>query len=171
VIGPVQRFTPPEAAKAVTVEGDLEQMLIDGKIDAYLAPNIADAKKLEGERKLRSIFPDTEAEERAYYARTGIFPLNHAMVIHKDWLAQYPQAPKAVFDACCASKAAYYAANGMTDPWGGPSDTDVMPFGLTEKNRSDVQTLWRYLHEQGFISRVPEMEPSFVEGAAGFVDL
>jgi hypothetical protein len=168
VIGPVQRFTPPAAAKAVTVEGDLEQMLIDGEIDAYLAPSVQDEKRPEGERRLRPIFPDTEAEERDYYARTGIFPLNHAMVIHKDWLAKYPGAPKAVFDACCASKAAYHAANGMKDPWGAPADADVMPFGLTEKNRADVQTLWRYLHEQQFISRVPEIEPLFVEGAAGF---
>ena len=170
VAGPVQRFTPPADAAVQTVEGDLEQMVIDGTIDAILAPSIKDGEKPEADRKLRPLFPDTEAAERDYFARTGIYPLNHAVVIHESTLAKFPHAPKVLFDAYCASKKQFYDEGGTLNPWGDDMDNDPIPFGLTDKNREIVQTLFRYLHEQQFISRVPEIDPLFADGAAGFGD-
>jgi len=174
VAGPEQRFAPPDEAAVRTVEGDLEQMVIDGKIDAFLAPFTEDGRKPEGERQLRPLLPDTEAAERDYFARTGIYPLNHAVVIHETCLAQYPAAPKALFEACCASKQQFYADGGNLNPWGeragDPAGDDPIPFGLTDKNREIVGTLWRYLFEQKLISRIPDIDPLFADGAAGFVD-
>ena len=170
VAGPKQRFVPPDEASVKTVEGDLERMVIDGKIDAFLAPFTEDSKKPEDEQQLRPLLPDTEAAERDYFARTGIYPLNHAVVIHETCLANHPAAPKALFDACCASKRKFYADGGNLNPWGDPAGDDPIPFGLTEKNREIVGTLFGYLFEQKLISRVPDIDPLFVDGAAGFVD-
>lgn len=174
VAGLEQRFAPPEEAAVKTVADDLEQMVIDGAIDAILAPSVQDGKKPEAERMLRPLFPDTEAAERDYFARTGIYPLNHAVVIHKSTLAKYPGAPRALFEAYCASKKRFYEEGGNLNPWGDEggdqTNDDPIPFGLTDKNREIVQTLFRYLHEQQFISRVPDIDPLFVDGAAGFVD-
>jgi len=165
-----QRFAPPDEARVEAIDGDLEQMVVDGKIDAFLAPSVKDSRKPEGERQLRPIFPDTEAAERDYFARTGIYPLNHAVVIHQSCLAKFPDAPKALFDAYCASKKQFYADGGNLNPWGDAMDQDPIPFGLTAKNREIVQTLLRYLHEQKFISRLPDIDPLFAAGAADFVD-
>jgi len=170
VIGPNPRFTPPDEATVRSVDGDLEQLVIAGEIDALLAARTTDEKKPAGERQLRPLMPDTEAAERDYYARTGIYPLNHAVVIHEDVLAAHPDLPRAVFDACCASKHQFYAEQGMRDPWGAPTDVDPIPFGMTAKNREISQTLLRYLHEQKFIGRIPDLEPMFVAGAAEWVD-
>jgi 4,5-dihydroxyphthalate decarboxylase len=170
VAGPKQRFVPPEEAGVKTVDGDVEQMLIDGAIDAYLGPSTEDGKKPESERKLRRVLPNTEAAERDYFARTGIYPLNHVVVIHETCLAKYPDAPKAMFDAYCASKKQFYAEGGNLNPWGDVSDEDPIPFGFTDKNLEIVQTMFRYLHEQKFITTVPDIEPLFVTGAADFVD-
>lgn len=170
VAGSKQRFAPPDEAAVKTVEGDLERMVIDGEIDAFLAPSTQDGKKPESERKLRPLLPDTEAAERDYFARTGIYPLNHAVVIHETTLAKYPEAPKAMFDAYCASKKRFYAEGGNLNPWGDGVDDDPIPFGLTDKNREIVNTLFRYLNEQKFISKLPDIDPLFVEGAADFVD-
>jgi len=174
VAGPKQRFVPPAEAAVRTVEGDLERMVADGEIDAFLAPFTQDSKKPEAERQLRPLLPDTEAAERDYFARTGIYPLNHAMVIHETCLAKHPAAPKVLFEAFCASKKQFYAEGGNLNPWGdpgdGPAGDDPIPFGLSEKNREIVGTLWRYLCEQKLISRIPDMESLFVDGAAGFVD-
>lgn len=170
VAGPKQRFVPPAEAAVQTVGGDIEQMVIDGKIDGVLAPSTEDGKKPENERKLRPLLPDTETAERNYFARTGIYPLNHAVVIHERCLAQHPMAPKVVFEACCASKRQFYAGGGNLTPWGDPREGDAMPFGLTEKNREIVATLWRYLLEQKLINRIPDMDALFVDGAAGFTD-
>jgi 4,5-dihydroxyphthalate decarboxylase len=165
-----QRFAPPDEARVEAVDGDLEQMVIDGTIDAILAPGTKDGRKPEGERQLRPIFPDTEAAERDYFARTGIYPLNHAVVIHQSCLAKFPEAPKSLFDAYCASKKRFYADGGNLNPWGDAMDQDPIPFGLTGKNREIVQTLFRYLHEQKFIGRLPDLDPLFADGAADWVD-
>jgi 4,5-dihydroxyphthalate decarboxylase len=170
IAGSKQRFAPPDEAKVRTVEGDLEQMVIDGEIHAYLAPGTQDGNKPEGERKLRPLLPDTEAAERDYFARTGIYPLNHAVVIHESCLAKHPAAPKALFDAYCASKKQFYAEGGNTNPWGDASIEDFVSFGLTTQNREIVGTLLRYLFEQKFISRIPDMDLLFADGAAEFVD-
>jgi 4,5-dihydroxyphthalate decarboxylase len=174
VTGPKQRFVPPDEASVRTVEGNLEQMVVDGKIDAFLAPFTEDSKKAEDERQLRPLIPNTEIAERDYFARTGIYPLNHAVVIHETCLVKHPAAAKALFDACCASKKQFYADGGNLNPWGDQGGDaggdDFIPFGLTEKNREIVATLWRYLLEQKLISRIPDMDPLFADGAAGFVD-
>jgi 4,5-dihydroxyphthalate decarboxylase len=162
VAGPVQRFVPPAEAAVQTVAGDIEQMVIDGKIDAFLAPGTEDSKKTENEQQLRPLLH--------YFARTGIYPLNHAVVIHGNCLAKFPAAPKALFEACCASKKQFYADGGNLNPWGDAPGDDPMPFGLTKKNREIVATLWRYLLEQKLISRIPDMDTLFVDGAAGLVD-
>jgi len=170
VSGRKQRFEPPVEARVEPVDGDLEQMVIDGTIDAILAPSVKDSRLPESERRLRPLFPDTEAAERDYFARTGIYPLNHAVVIHRSCLDRFPGAPKSLFHAYCASKKRFYAEGGNTNPWGDAMDGDPIPFGLTDKNREIVQTLFRYLHEQKFISRVPDIDPLFADGAAAFID-
>jgi 4,5-dihydroxyphthalate decarboxylase len=170
VAGPIQRFVPPAEAAVRTVQGDIEQLVIDGKIDAVLAPGTEDSKRPQHERRLRPLLPDTESAERDYYARTGIYPFNHAVVIHQNCLASFPAAPQALFEACCASKRKFYADGGNLNPWGDSQAADPIPFGLTAKNREIVGTLWRYLQEQKLINHIPDIEMLFVDGAAGFVD-
>jgi len=170
VSGRQQRFAPPEEAAVQIVDGDLEKMVINGEIDALLAPSTSDGSNPENERLLRPLFPDTQAAERDYFTRTGIYPLNHAVVIHEDTLAKFPNAPKALFDAYCASKKQFYEEGGNLNPWGDAVSEDPIPFGLTDKNKEIVHTLFRYLHEQKFISKIPEMEQIFVDGAIDYVD-
>ncbi len=166
-----QRFTPPAEAGVEALDEDLEQLVIDGKIDAFLAPSTKDGKNPAGEQKLRQLFPDTESEERDYFGRTGIFPLNHAVVIHEDILAKFPKCPKPLFDAYCASKKQFYTDGGNLNPWGDDAaGHDFIQFGLTDKNREIVATLMRYLHEQKFISQVPDIDGLFIDGAAEWVD-
>ncbi|MEE2655589.1 MAG: hypothetical protein VX434_07500 [Pseudomonadota bacterium] len=166
-----QRFLPPEEVGVQALDEDLEKLVIDGEIDAFLAPSTKDGKKPKEEQKLRRLFPDTEAEERKYFDRTGIYPLNHAVVIHQDILAAHPNCPKPMFDAYCSSKKQFYAEGGGLNPWGDEeTGHDFIKFGLTEKNREIVGTLFRYLHEQKFINNVPEINGLFVEGADKWED-
>ena len=166
-----QRFLPPKEAGVQALDEDLEKLVIDGKIDAFLAPSTRDGKKPREEQKLRRLFLDTEAEEKNYFDRTGIYPLNHTVVIHKDILAAHPNCPKPMFDAYCSSKKQFYAEGGGLNPWGDEeTGHDFIKFGLTAKNREIVGTLFRYLHEQKFINNVPEINGLFVEGADKWED-
>ena len=170
VAGSSRRFAPPAEAAVQTVEDDPEQLVIDGKIDAFLVPSTNDSKRPEGEQLLRPLMPDTEAAERDYFARTGIFPLNHAVVLHKTVLEKFPEAPQALFKAYCASKKQFYDEGGRVNPWGDETNDDLIPFGFTVKNREIVEKLFGYLHEQKFISRIPDIEPIFADGAMNFLD-
>jgi 4,5-dihydroxyphthalate decarboxylase len=170
VVGPKPRFSPPSEAGVEAVAGDIGQMVLDGEIDAYPAPSLRGIKNPEDREKLRPLILDNEAAERDYYARTGIYRLNHAVVIHADCLAQHPGLARPLFDAYSASKKQFYAEGGNTNPWGDTQDDDPIPFGLTAKNSEVVEMLFRYLHEQKFISKVPNIDDMFVDDAATFVD-
>ena len=165
-----QRFIPPEEASVEIVEGDLEQLVVEGVIDAFLAPITKDEQNPEEERKLRPIFPDTESEERNYYKNTGIYPLNHTIVIHNDVLVKHPSLPLTLFNAFCHSKEKFYKEEGMQDPWGETTSNDYMSFGLSDKNIEIVNILLGYLFEQKLITKIPNIEELFIKGALDFTE-
>ena len=170
VTGKNQRFTPPEEASVEIIEGDLEQLVVEGSIDAFLAPVTKDEQNPYEERKLRPIFPDTEIEERKYLKKTGIYPLNHTIVIHNNTLLEHPSLPLTLFNAFCHSKEKFYKEEGMQDPWGETTNNDYMSFGLSDKNVEIVNILLGYLFEQKLITKIPIIEELFIKGALDFTE-
>ena len=178
--GRVQRFPPPGEADVTTVDEEPEDMLLAGKLDALLAVQVKDSQLPPSQRKLRPLLPDVETEERAYYAKTGFYPLNHTVVIDRALAAQHPDLPRAIVAAYGAAKqAAYKRKLGATlMPWGERRWADAMeffggdplPHGLTAKNREQVAALTRYVHEQGLIATAPSVDELFVPGAAAFTE-
>jgi 4,5-dihydroxyphthalate decarboxylase len=65
------------------------QMLLDGELDAVLG------EKSE-HPDLRPLFAETPAEERAWFARHGIVPINHMVVVRQDLSATHPEAVREV---------------------------------------------------------------------------
>ncbi len=170
VTGKNQRFTPPEEASVEIIEGDLEQLVVEGSIDAFLAPVTKDEQNPYEERKLRPIFPNTESEERKYFKKTGIYPLNHTIVIHNNTLSEHPSLPLTLFNAFCHSKEKFYKEEGMQDPWGETTNNDYMSFGLSDKNVEIVNILLGYLFEQKLITKIPIIEELFIKGALDFTE-
>ena len=64
----------------------------------------------------------------------------------------------------------FYNQNGIYSPWGEKIEYDPIQFGLTNKNTKVIETLLRYLFEQKFISKIPNLESLFVEGSKDFID-
>ena len=172
------RFAAPEGARVTIVEGDLEQMLIDGEIDAFITTTLRDERLPQAERRLRRLIPDVENAEREYYRTTGIYPINHCVVIRTDVLERMPDLPRVLFDRYTTAKRdAYRRRVGATLlPWARLNWSDVfdffggdpIAFGLTDANRMVVSKLIDYLHEQNFISKKPVLESLFVPGSADF---
>ena len=69
----------------------LAQMLATGEIDAFHTARMPST--FDGKNVVR-LFPDFVTEEKAYYKKTGIFPIMHTVVIKRDvyeknrWIAQ-----------------------------------------------------------------------------------
>ncbi len=156
---------------------ELGAMLEAGEIDALIS---ADNPKciLENSPKVGRLFPDYPAVERAYYKRTGIFPIMHTVVIRRDLLEQNPWLAKAIYESFCdAKKAAVndYEHNlifnnmGIMFPWFSQlinDDRAVLgddwwPYGIGA-NRKAIDAILRYHFEQGVTDRLFKIEDIFV---------
>ncbi|HEY0337791.1 MAG TPA: hypothetical protein VGC70_10680 [Burkholderiales bacterium] len=171
VTRPKQRFPFPAGAKVETTTADLEQLLLDGAIDAMLGFALKDSLLPAQQRKLRPLLVDAEREERAYYERTSIYPIMHCVIIRNDVLNRAP----ALVDAVCrayatAKERAYSRQLGATlVPWGKNYwartfelfGGDPLSYGWTAVNRRVVERLAQYLHQQRFIADVPDVAKLF----------
>lgn len=173
-----RRVAPPAGARVTEVSTDLESMLVAGELDAIMSFGPQDEKLPAGQRKLRRLLADPEQVEKAYYRDTGIYPINHCVVIRNDVIERIPRITEILFKAYARSKAAAYQRRiGATMiPWGKHYWTETMaffgddplPYGLTETNRKVVGKLIGYLHEQKLISRAPAVDELFVKGSANY---
>jgi 4,5-dihydroxyphthalate decarboxylase len=167
-------ITPPGIDIAPITQGKtLDEMLISGEIDALHTPR-APNSYLAGNPNVRRLWEDTEAEELAYFARTGIFPIMHVVVIRRDvyeqnrWMARslmkaFTEAKKIVTDRAEETAAmssmlpfSYLAARKARETMG----DDYWSYGL-EANRETLATFLRYSYDQGLITKLHEPEDLF----------
>jgi len=151
---------------------DESDLLLDGDVDALF--HAAEFKVfLEGNPKIKRLFDDPRAVERDYFARTGIFPVMHAVAIRNDLIDANPWLPRAVFDAYSQAKKRRYEAMRMgwvmeTLPWFGQEldetrrlmGDNFWPYGIAA-NKTALNALFRYSHEQGLASRRLTVEELF----------
>jgi 4,5-dihydroxyphthalate decarboxylase len=155
------------------LEQDMGPMLESGQLDAIISPN---APKALGwpNSPIRHLFPDYRKTERAYFAKTGIFPIMHTIVLRKDVFEAHPWAAKSLFEAFVKAKEWAYAQLMETDalkltlPWvvAETEETrrlmghDFWPYGV-ELNRVSLEAVPQYLHEQHLAPRKPSVEELF----------
>jgi len=148
-------------------------MLRDGELDALFTAR-APSSFLNGEPHIARLFPDTRAAEKAYFKKTGLFPIMHLIGIRKALVEQYPWLPTSVYKAFCEAKALAMAdlrdvnALMVTLPWleAETSETmaamgrDFWKYGIAE-NMPEIEALTRYAYEQGLIERKVAVEELF----------
>jgi 4,5-dihydroxyphthalate decarboxylase len=100
-----------------------------------------------------------------YFQRTGIFPIMHLMGIRKEIIDRYPWVAKSLYQAFNQSKA--IAMERMINPrivplawyreaWEEQQailGADPWQYGLTDRNRIQLERLIASSHAQGLISR------------------
>ena len=159
------------------LEQDMGPMLEAGEIDAIISPN-APAALAWPDSPIRRLFTDYRQTEKAYFARTGIFPIMHTIVLRKDVYEKHPWAAASLFDAFVKAKEWAYQqlietdALKLTLPWvvAEMEETrrimghDFWPYGI-EPNRLSLQALPQYLYEQHLAPRVPAIEELFAPDA------
>jgi 4,5-dihydroxyphthalate decarboxylase len=155
------------------LEQDMGPMLDSGEIDAIISPNAP--RSLERpDPPVRRLFEDYRTAEKAYYAKTGIFPIMHTVVFRREVYEAYPWAATSLYEAFIAAKKWAYAQLAETDalkltlPWvvAELEETrrimgdDFWPYGL-ERNRTSLEALPQFLHEQHLAPRIPKIEELF----------
>jgi 4,5-dihydroxyphthalate decarboxylase len=58
----------------------LSGMLVTGEIDALYTPRVP-RPYLEGDPRVRRLFPDVRAAEESYFRQTRIFPIMHVVAV------------------------------------------------------------------------------------------
>lgn len=154
-------------------DGDtLSDALAAGRIDAMLGAQKPDCMGVAD--NVARLFPDYRAVERAYYVKTGHFPVMHTMVFREKLYRDNPWIGDAMFRACEEAKARAVLEMGFSgalrtmSPWL-PADVeeidelfggDAWPYGL-EPNREHLGAMVRYLVEEGFLAEAPALDDLF----------
>lgn len=152
---------------------DESELLVDGDVDAVF--HAADLAAFQaGHPKVARLFSDSRKAERAYFAKTGIFPIMHAVAVRQDAIEKHSWLPKALFDGYSQAKQLTYeymkqAAWFKTSlPWVAQELEDTVklmgdnywPYGI-EPNRKSLTTLLQYAYEQGLAKRKLSIEELF----------
>jgi len=171
---------PPEIKVSLIPEDKtLNGMLESGEIDGLISAR-SPSCFVKGSPKVRRLFPNYKEVEMDYYKRTKIFPIMHVLVIRKDLYDRHPWVARSLYKAFCQSKdraiQAMHISNTLacTLPWLSAEiellkslfGSDWWPYGI-EPNRHLLETLIRYMGEQGLIDRPVKLEELFAPNTAG----
>jgi 4,5-dihydroxyphthalate decarboxylase len=115
------------------------QMLVDGELDAVLGEKVEHPD-------LKPLFPDVGREEKSWFARHGVTPINHMIVVSERLVENHPGAVREV--SCLLHESAERA------PAASPR------FNAEDLCRS-LEMIIRYAAQQGLIPRVYTLDELF----------
>ncbi len=158
--------TPIPANVEMIAEGDdLTSMLLAGDIDAVVGANIVHPD-------VTTLIPGTEAAGLDAFRRTGLYPINHLVVVKDELLVQYPDLADELFDAFARSKEQYVERlrkGGIAAPdhsdrmYSAVMDitgADPLPYGI-EPNRPTLERLVSMAVAQGILIDPPAIDTFF----------
>jgi 4,5-dihydroxyphthalate decarboxylase len=155
---------------------DVEAMLLEGEIDAMIAPNVT-RMIAEGDPRVARLFPNYREIEAEYYRRTGLFPIMHVTTLPSKIAQKHPWVVESLVLAFEEAKQLAYKrlANPRNVPlawyrsyWEeerallGP---DPWEYGLSELNRRNFGTLAGWVHAQVLVGARPRLEDLFPKEA------
>ena len=165
---------PADVRKDAVPDGrNLGDMVAAGELDAFIG---ARRPAAFASGRVRRLFPDFRRVERAYYEKTGIFPIMHAVVLKEELAQRHPWLPRSLYDAFVEAKRIAYqrldftAALPVSLPWlvAEVEETralmgdDPFPYGVA-RNRKTLETLAGYTFRQGLAPRHLTIEEMFWE--------
>jgi 4,5-dihydroxyphthalate decarboxylase len=115
------------------------QMLLDGELDAVLG----EKSELPG---LKPLFPDAAGEEKSWFAKHKVVPINHMVVVSDTLSKNHPDAVREVFRLLRESAALAPAASPQYSP---------------EEMRRSLQLIIQYTGQQGLIPRAFAVDELF----------
>jgi 4,5-dihydroxyphthalate decarboxylase len=118
---------------------EIVQMLLDGELDAVLGEKV-------DRPGLRPLFPDVAAEEQAWFAKHGVLPINHMVVVSATLSKNHPEVVREVLRLLRESAALAPA---------------VAPRFSDDEMRRSLGLIIRYTAQQGLIPRAYAVDELF----------
>src|SRR5579885_3441034 len=176
-------FKPPPGVtvKQIPLEKNIGAMLIAGELDATLlyfpnahrTPNLIDRSTadLANHPEIKSIFPDPTAEGMRYYKKTGIYPINHGMVVKREIAERHPwvvlnlfrafEEARKIADRERIDQLEYYFESGLLSKEAQAAVREPLLRHGMRANRKVLETAAQYSHEQGLTPHVMKMDDIF----------
>lgn len=167
---------PPGARIRFMKRGQtISDVLESGEVDGALIHQTP-ACFASGSPRVKRLFPDYRAAETAYYARTGIHPMMHCVVLRRDVHDRNPWVLRSVYEAMREAREKTLESLSDTGALAAmipflPAVMDetralfgenFWPYGV-EANRKALEKLLSYAHRQGLTPGLLEVEDLFGE--------
>ncbi len=172
-------FKPPPGVRLnqIAPGTNIGEMLVSGELDATLLylnnRNLVDRSTIDIDQVeiVKPLFRDRQAETRRFFAKTGIYPINHAVVIKRELYERHPWLALNLYHAFMAAKTEVeretletmqsYFDTGLIDPAGRQGlQGDPKAYGM-KASRKVIETISQYVHEQGLTERRVAVEEMF----------
>jgi 4,5-dihydroxyphthalate decarboxylase len=167
----------PDGVRLTRVaDRSLSELLAAGDIDCALIARPPTCF-LEGHPDVVRLFPDYQQRERDYYRDTGVWPIMHIIAMRRSVVDKHPWVARNLYNAFAESKQRSVTrlldpavsryplpwlptyGRQMADEFGG----DPFPYGI-EPNRTTIDLLLRYAHQQGIAHRLAAADEVFPAG-------
>jgi len=158
-------------------EKNIGSMMISGEVEATLLyivdPNLVDRSTADlwNHPDIKPLFPDPKAEGARFYKKTGLYPINHCMIMKREIAEKHPWAILNLFKAFDrANNVAnarrmdhvdYYIETGLLGPDAKKNlAIPLVQHGITA-NRDVLETAAQYSKEQGLTPRLLKLDEIF----------
>jgi 4,5-dihydroxyphthalate decarboxylase len=159
----VAEFVAPKNVDYQFRDRPMRELLLTGVIDAAIGEIGVQAPEIQ------PLIPDARNAAFDYYRRTGIYPINHGVVIKDSVLKATPWVAGELYRAFEAAKAVYLQnlqASSALSSWDrAAADNaavvgDPFPFGI-ESNRKALEAIARFAVDQRMVPRKFSVEELF----------
>jgi 4,5-dihydroxyphthalate decarboxylase len=176
-------FKPPAGVTVhqIPASTNIGEMLVAGELDATLLylthRNLVDRSRIDlsADKRVCPLFPDRAAEGRRYYAKTGIYPINHAVVIRRALVEKHPWIALNLYSAFAAARAevlragstalaSHFETGVVGEDLRKALAADPMAYGV-KATRKVLETIADYVHTQGLTDRRVKVEELFAPAA------
>jgi 4,5-dihydroxyphthalate decarboxylase len=172
-------FKPPAGVTVnqIPATTNIGEMLVAGELDATLLylthRNLVDRSRIDlaADKRVRPLFADRAAEGRRYFAKTGIYPINHTVVVRRTLLEKHPWIALNLYSAFAAARAQVLRAGSIAlashfetgllgDDARAALAIDPMAYGV-KATRKVLEAIADYVHAQGLTDRRVMIEELF----------
>jgi 4,5-dihydroxyphthalate decarboxylase len=170
--------TVPPLLKRVDIRNNdsgksLSELIDAGEIDAIIGTSVPDSMRTN--KAISRLFPNFPEVERAYYRKTGIYPIMHLVALKRELYERHPFVAASLYQAFCKAKDVaiarlrYSGALATMISWtveqveimDSVFGADFWPYGV-DANRKTLEALVRYLAEQSLIAKPMALDDIFV---------
>ena len=173
------KHPPGVTIKQIPHEKSIGSMMASGELDAVvhyiLNANMVDRSTVDLSRHpdIKTLFADPRAEGIRYYQKSGIYPINHGMVIKRELLERHPWIALNLYRAFekandlannqrLAHTAYYVEAGLLSEEAGAALREPLLQHGMAA-NRHTLETAAEYSFQQGLTPRLMRLEEIFAE--------